>query len=276
MDIDVAVQARAANLPTEDLPDTTFERLFNPGFQVRTSGHNLTLAWDVSDSTTLKSITSYREVSRTGGNSLGTSLVAGGSSKGFLYTWAFEKIGQDQTSQEFQFIGSWDQFDLTGGAIWFNEQVTDFRRSNVTGPALAPGALGLQPAALQYCIDFGLDPCPTTNALQEAESDSYGVYAQGNYRPEFAPGLELTLGVRYTDDTKDARRTQSNSAARRPARGFQRLARRPGGVDQVPVDRRHPDVPALRHRLSCGRRQRAFHRTSRASTRRRTRPGNSA
>jgi outer membrane receptor protein involved in Fe transport len=56
-----------------------------------------------------------------------------------------------------------------------------------------------------------LDPCPASNALQGATSDSYGVYAQGNYRPAFAPGLELTLGLRYTDDKKEAQRTQNNS-----------------------------------------------------------------
>jgi iron complex outermembrane receptor protein len=210
LDVDVARPAFALNEPTEDLPGTTFERLFNPGFQVYTSGHNLTLAWDMSDTMTLKSITSYREVARKGGNSLGTSLVAGGSSTGLIYTWAFEKLTQDQVSQELQLIGTWDQFDLTVGAMYFNEEVEDFRRSNLTGPGLTPPGLGINPA-LQYCVALALDPCPTTNALQGAESDSYGVYAQGNYRPAFASGLELTLGVRYTDDQKDGRRTQNNS-----------------------------------------------------------------
>ena len=211
MDVDAVRPATAANAPTEDLPETTFERLFNQGFQTYASGHNLTLAWPMSDSITLKSITSYRETSRDGGNTLGTSLPAGVSSSGFVYTWALEQLEQDQTSQEFQFIGTWDQFDLTAGAMWFNEQVEDFRRSNLTGPGLTPPVSFIQPASIGYCVTFRLDPCPTTSALQNAESDSYGIYAQGNYRPAmFDNRLELTLGLRYTDDQKDAERTAAN------------------------------------------------------------------
>ena len=71
----------------------------------------------MSDTITLKSITAYRETERRGGNSLGTPLPGGVSSSGFIYTWARENLEQDQTSQEFQFIGTWDQFDLTAGAI---------------------------------------------------------------------------------------------------------------------------------------------------------------
>ena len=55
----------------------------------------------MSDAITLKSITSYRETQRRGGNSW-ARLPAGVSSSGFIYTWALEKLDQEQTSQEFQ------------------------------------------------------------------------------------------------------------------------------------------------------------------------------
>lgn len=213
LDVDVVAPATAASAQTDQLPKTTFERLFNRGFQVYGSGHNLTLNWDVSDTTTFKSITAYRETERTGGNTLGTSLPGGVSSAGFVYTWALERLDQEQTSQEFQLISSWDNADLTVGATYFNEKVTDFRQSNLTGPGLKGPVTFINPPTIAYCVTLALDPCPTTSAEQNAESKSYGLYAQGNYRPESMPGLELTLGLRYTDDTKDARRYLSNGQA---------------------------------------------------------------
>ena len=257
LDVDVARPAFALNPPTEELPGTTFERLYNPGFQVYTSGHNLTLAWDMSDTITLKSISSYREVSRKGGNSLGTSLVAGGSSTGLIYTWAFEQLEQDQTSQELQLIGSWDQFDLTVGAMYFNEEVEDFRRSNLTGPGLTPPGLGINPA-LQYCVALALDP--VSNHQRAAGSGK-------RFLRCLCPG-QLPTGVRAGPRTHARRALHGRPEGREPhteqqsagrsARGIQCVACRPGGLDQVPVERRHPDVPALCHWLSCGRRQRAF------------------
>lgn len=213
LDVDVVAPATAANAQTDKLPDTTFERLFNQGFDVKASGHNLTLGWDVSDTMSFKSITAYRETERDGGNTLGTALPAGISSSGFIYTWALERLKQDQTSQEFQLIGSWDNFDLTAGATYFKEKVTDFRRSNLTGPGLKGPTTFINPPTLAFCVQLALDPCPTTSAEQGAESESYGLYAQGNYRPESMPKLELTLGLRYTDDSKNARRYQSNGQA---------------------------------------------------------------
>jgi iron complex outermembrane recepter protein len=211
LDVDLVRPATSAQRPSDDFADKTHEKLFNRGFQVLASGHNLTLNYQLNDSMSVKSITAYRQTSRRGGNTLGAALPAGVSSSGFIYTWAFENLDQDQTSQELQFIGTWDQFDLTAGAMWFNEQIgKDFRRSNLTGPGLIGPVSFIQPAALAYCVNFALDPCPTTSTLSVSETDSYGVYAQGNYRPSFLPGLELTLGLRYTDDQKDAERQLAN------------------------------------------------------------------
>lgn len=177
------------------------------------SGHNLTLAWDVTDEIILKSISAYREVKRHGANTLGTALPVGISSTNFVYTWGgLERVDQDQTSQEFQLIGSWDQFDLTVGGMYYNERVTDYRQSRLTGPGLIGPVTFILPAAIAYCVDFALDPCPTTSAEQSAESTSYGSYAQGRYRPTMLPGLEPIPGLRYTDDQKDALRYMSSGA----------------------------------------------------------------
>jgi iron complex outermembrane recepter protein len=125
VDVDVVRPPFSLQAPGEDYLDTTNQQLVNPGFDIKTSGHNLTLAWDVSDAVTLKSLSAYRKASRHGANNLGAALVGGGSSTGLVYTMSREDIDQDQTSQEFQFIGSWSQFNLTAGAIYFTEDIVD-------------------------------------------------------------------------------------------------------------------------------------------------------
>ena len=64
------------------------------------SGHNLTLAYEMNDAMTLKSITAYRQTSRRGGDTLGAALPAGVSSSGFVYTWwHFEHMDQEQPTR---------------------------------------------------------------------------------------------------------------------------------------------------------------------------------
>ena len=210
LDMDTVAPAFSLQPPGDEFLEKTDERLFNLGFDVDTSGHNLTLAWDVSDNVTLKSLTAYREAQRHGGNTLGASLVGGGSSTGLIYTFSREGLDQNQTSQEFQFIGTWERFDLTAGAIYFTEDVDDERTSNFTGPGLTLPALGLSagPAAFGCA---GIDFCPTSHTISKSETTSYGVYAQGSWRPAaFDEKLDLILGLRYTDDQKDAERLFSN------------------------------------------------------------------
>jgi iron complex outermembrane receptor protein len=197
--------------PSKDYPEKTFEQLYNQPFRVRAQGHALTLAWDASEAITLKSITSYRETSRHGSSTLGTPLPAGVSSSGFIYTNAHEDIDAEQTSEELQFLGSWDQFDLTAGGIYYNEDIKDERRSYLTGPGFVGPVTFIQPPTLGFCVNR--DPCLTSETHQEATTDSWGLYAQGTYRPAALDGrLELTAGLRYSDDSKDAKRTYNLTA----------------------------------------------------------------
>jgi iron complex outermembrane receptor protein len=205
--VDIVGRTPTADVPSSrDYPDKTNEKLFNEPFMTKASGHALTLTWGLSDAMTVKSITSYRETSRHGSSNLGSPLPAGVSSSGFVYADAREDLTQDQKSEELQFIGTWDQFDLTAGAIYFNEEVTDERRTFLNGPGFVGPVTFILPAGLAFCV--GSDPCMTAHTKQNASSDSYGAYAQANWRPAALDNkLELTAGVRYTDDNKDAQRT---------------------------------------------------------------------
>jgi iron complex outermembrane recepter protein len=216
LDVDTVAPATSPATPSDEYPDRTFEQLYNEPFDTQVSGHGLTLEWAVSDSVTLKSITAYRETSRHGSSTLSTPLPAGVSSSGFIYTNAREDVDQDQTSQELQFLGTWDHFDLTAGAIYYEENVTDKRRSFLTGPGFVGPVTFILPPTLGFCVSN--DPCLTSWTEQEAKSESYGVYAQANWRPAaFDDRLELTVGARYTDDNKDAGRTLNFVPVNQPA-----------------------------------------------------------
>lgn len=214
--VDIRGRPPTSPMPAYDgnLPDKTHDQYYNQGFRLPTDGHALTLDYTLNDNIHLKSITSYRTTERHGSNNLGPGLPAGVSTPDFvhfnyIYTLAKEDVAQNQTSQEFQFVGGWDQWDLTAGLTWFNEQVVDQRRSRLSGPGIQPGFVFIQPA-VGFCATFNLDPCQVGNNIQQAETDSYGAYAQANFRPAaFDNKLELTLGARYTDDTKNAKRTFS-------------------------------------------------------------------
>ena len=176
--------------PSTDYPSHTFGPAFNREFETRSSGHSLTLTYQTSDALTFKSISAYRKASRHGGSNLAWALPAGlPTAAGFTFPFAQEDVDQNQTSQELQFIGSWREFDLTAGAMYYNEKPTDMRTTIINGPALGTALF-----------------VPARN-IQNAKTDSYGVYAQGSYTPEAVKGLELTLGLRYTDDKKTAKRT---------------------------------------------------------------------
>ena len=187
-------------------PEVAFAPTFHQGFNTKSSGHGLTIQYEASDAITLKSITSYRETSRHGSGNLGAGLPVGGSSTGYLTTSAREDLEQNQTYQELQFLGGWDNLDVTIGATYFNEQIDDQRRSLISGPGLNLPGLGIQPASLANCR--GLLTCLTARTEQNAETDSYGIYGQITYIPSILDErLELTAGVRYTDDSKVGIRT---------------------------------------------------------------------
>lgn len=196
-----------------EFPDRANSPTSHEGFNTKSSGHALTVQYDVNDNITLKSISSMRETSRNGSGSLGDALVAGvrivppSPMPLILTPIAREDVDQEQGYQEFQFLGSWDNFDLTVGGSYFNEKVEDQRRSLLQGPGLAAGSIALPPGsfdAFQLCR--GALFCQTSRSEQNAQTDSYGIYAQGTY---IIGQLELTAGVRYTDDKKVADRTYS-------------------------------------------------------------------
>lgn len=136
---------------------------------VTTQGQSLTIAWDMTDDWTFKSITAHREsYTKTNIDFDSTELPS-------LDVPAIYEDSQD--SQEFQFLYSGDKLSFASGLYYFEGDAC-----GAFGTVLVAG-LGL-----------------TTENGGCVSTESVAVYAQGSY--QLNDKLSLTLGGRYTKDDK--------------------------------------------------------------------------
>lgn len=143
-------------------------------------GHNLTLAWEL-ESVTLKSITGYRELE----NSLNQNYI------GNFYQE--NQVDQEQFSQEFQAVGSLgDRFEYVTGVYYYDEESDEAQQTNMTPwfGFIWPGVSGYDAWSVS------------------AKSTSLAVYGQGSWKPDVLENrLRLTLGMRYTEDEREAEKS---------------------------------------------------------------------
>jgi iron complex outermembrane receptor protein len=171
-------------------------------FITKNQGHVLNLSYGASDSLTLKSITGLRKSLNYGGavTSLGTSPVQ---------AWASNYLDSKVFSQELQAIYTVSNFNITVGGIYFHEDVRDERDSGFSTncPAGIPGAPctpGAGPSRAPYYSPFA----PNGGFIRQfSKTNAYAAYGQASWTPPvLEEKLELTAGLRYSDDTKRARR----------------------------------------------------------------------
>jgi iron complex outermembrane receptor protein len=154
----------------------------------------LTLSWEISDALTLKSLTGYRDVKSIFYQDYADSFLAGFRT--------FDDVRFHQFSQELQALGTIfdDRLDYLIGLYYFKEGASHFENVQIT--------------------DVG--GVPTTFYLYKdrdvhADAESKAVFAQLTWTPAILDDrLDLTIGGRYTEDTRDASRTLANSL-RNPA-----------------------------------------------------------
>jgi iron complex outermembrane receptor protein len=142
-----------------------------------TTGHALTLNWDLGD-LSLKSITAYRELS------WGDHLDLDGSPLPLAET--IRDTDYDAFSQELQLSGQ--AFDgrmhFVAGVFYFDESAETLGPQSFFGGAALGGA--------NYQSDYG------------SNTESWAVFGQVDYA--LTDALTLTVGGRYTDETKDVSR----------------------------------------------------------------------
>jgi len=154
---------------TPGLPNST--RMTHYGF----SG---TVAYDLTDALTLKSITAYRNLKTDDYIDIDASQWKVGD--------VFVGVRQHQTSQEFQLTHSGEKLNYVFGLYYLNERVKSHQE------AYADDFLRVSPT-FAYTFTRFID--------DDLDTNSYAAY--GNVSYEIAPKLRLSGGLRYTHETKN-------------------------------------------------------------------------
>jgi iron complex outermembrane receptor protein len=176
----------------------------------RSFGHTLHLSWKPSDALELRSITAYREVEvEQWDNSGGAHRVPAFAPNGNFSRYSLAGLWQHQVSQEFQAVGSLGRIDYVGGLYYFHEKASDDASTPSTNKWNATGT--------GYTIN---DPTPTIRGSRSIDrastawSTSYAAYGQATYTPDMAgDSIHITLGGRYTHDSKHGELTTVNNVA---------------------------------------------------------------
>jgi iron complex outermembrane recepter protein len=174
---------------------------FQPESVGKNTAHTLAMNWSISDDLQLRSITAYRELEQSQldqGLIDAISTFAPNRSFGRL---SVANVGQDQTSQELQLLGKASELEYVFGAFLYRESVNDDAQTpqvnlwNATGTAYTAN-----PATTP--LDFSK---VVIDRASEAKTESIGVFGQASWSPAQLPRLNLTVGGRYTKDSKDGR-----------------------------------------------------------------------
>ncbi|MEZ5504368.1 MAG: TonB-dependent receptor, partial [Halioglobus sp.] len=159
-------------------------------------------------------ITGYREFNDDISQNFAQSFGSAGSLE--VHTWT----EQDQFTEELQLIGSAERLEYVFGAYYFNEngdqteqqfldrsqveQLGNYAFDFITG---MPCTDGSTPGPI--CTDFSLAlPYYLGEYAVNADVKSWAGYGQATWTPNVLNDkLDLTLGLRYTDDDRNAKRT---------------------------------------------------------------------
>jgi len=150
-----------------------------------------TVALDVTDALTLKSITAYRNLNTDDYIDIDATQYEVGD--------VFVGVDQNQFSQEFQATYTGGRFTGVAGLYYLHENVDSHQEAyadDLFGP------LYLNTGFLRTIDD-------------KLKTNSYAGYANGSY--EIVPKVRLSAGIRYTKETKDYWRTTSTFYSALPA-----------------------------------------------------------
>jgi iron complex outermembrane receptor protein len=146
--------------------------------KLKNSGASFHVAWDISESITLKSITSARQLDWQGIRDADNTPLT------ILHT-AYDSDG-DQFSQELQLLFHGERYTGVAGVYYFEEEIDD-----IVYVQLHP------PPGVQEDSDNNL-----------TENDNWAVFTQWTF--DFTDALSATVGGRYTEETKASTPDQFN------------------------------------------------------------------
>lgn len=206
----------------------------------RQHGHTLTMTWEAMSHLTLKSISSYRELSQTqwdGGGMNGAAYVITAAPNGVAAhdnvdaRYSLAKFNQYQYSQELQAIGDIGRIKYVIGGLAYHEHVRDQAQAFNTGYLTSAGTWvvdlpGPNNLMNNYTIPGTTTALPITNVVTPlypyvgvdrasiAETTSYGIFGQATWTPAlWEDRFHLTGGLRWTDDKKKGTLLLTNNYA---------------------------------------------------------------
>lgn len=167
------VEGLPVTFPASDDP-FTIDANYNARDDLDTSGTSATGIWNLTDSVSIKSITSYRELEYDSGIDLDATRLR--------ILDVFYKLDQHQFSQELQFSYT-PKSKLKGvaGLYYFKEKNNGFDGIDLTDLIAGSEA-----------------------SLNDLETTSYAVYGEASY--DIIDDLSITCGLRYTKEKKDFKR----------------------------------------------------------------------
>ena len=193
--------------------------------------HSIHGEWDATDWLTIRSITSWRDLTQTQDDNFAGTFF-GFRPNGAVGRISRARVDQSQFSQELQLVGTLDRLEFVLGGFYFEEDATDSAGSGASGQFNSTGT---------DIILFPPSPIAPSRA-SAARAESRAVFGQATWTPPILDDrLHLTGGLRYTDDEKSGELTLVNSA---PANiGFQFESQRVDPLAVVAFDL-NPDVNA--------------------------------
>ncbi len=185
-------RTRVTRFPITPLKPTVSESLL----------HSLTVAWQASEEITVKSLTSFRKLDEDTNVNLGGAAYFNGLT--FL-----ELVDQEQWTQEIQILGKHDRLEWVAGLYYFDEEIDQSKDDYfsldifglITGTPLTPI---IPPTKFDVLATQADVPLVATSA----KTKSKAIYGQATWTPNVLDDrLDVTVGLRYTDDERDGART---------------------------------------------------------------------
>jgi iron complex outermembrane receptor protein len=193
---DLATVSRTESTSHVFLGGTPF-RYVVPESPSESRGHNLTITADINDTLAFKSITAHRSISE--------AAVQNWSDVLFFATDLLVKA--DSLSQELQLLGTAADgaFEYIVGAYYYEENGEKAEEQFLNFNAAVPVLIQLD-ALAEPGVSSSLLVGGTSLGQFSFDADlrSIAVFAQATYA--FTDQLEVTAGLRYTDDDRDALR----------------------------------------------------------------------
>lgn len=170
---------------------------------VETSGHSLTVNWELSEKLTVKSISAHRKLNEDANNNYAGILYFNGLNDASV-------MDQEQLTQEFQFTGTHERLNWVAGIYYLKEDAHKNLQDSFTLDifnVFGGGALStISPPTTFDALSSGTFlPAKIVNA----DARSWAAYGQFTWNPEaLSDRLFITLGGRHTDDKKAATRQE--------------------------------------------------------------------